>query len=318
MSTLEGRHTDLQFNKFVERKYEMKPAVPVPSATIVLTRKHQGEFQVYLLRRNKKSRFMGGYYVFPGGIVDDEDLDCRVWEARSDLGPEETLKRFGGNFSEIKPLGFCVAAIRETMEEAGILLAHGEKSIKDELEKIRALSASGNLSQGWFIERAVSLGWILEFSALSRWSHWITPELMKHRYNTRFFLATIPPGQECRPDTRETSDGLWISAEKGLAGNMKGEIPLSPPTLVTLHDLLKYPTFEALAKETKKHKRGEIIMPRLVPLEKTSVILEPWDPEYDSEKVEINQDRLPGAVLPVREPFSRLWCSKGIWKPISR
>ena len=295
----------------------MKLPVPIPSATIILTREHQGELQVYLLRRSKKSEFMGGYYVFPGGMIEDEDLDYRVWEAHSDIGPEEILKKFGGNFSAIKPLAFCVAAIRETMEEAGILLAYGEKSIKDELEKIRALSASGKLTQGWFMERAVSLEWTIAFSALSRWSHWITPELMKHRYDTRFFITTMPSGQECRPDLRETSDGLWISAEKGLSGNMKGEIPLSPPTLVTLHDLLKYPTVWALVKEANQHQWGEVIMPRLVPLDKNSVILEPWDPEYNSEKVEIDQDRLPGALLPVGEPFSRLWCSKGIWKPVS-
>jgi len=72
---------------------------------------------------------------------------------------------------------------------------------------------------------------------------------MKRRYDTRFFAAAKPSGQVCRPDGRETTHGLWISPEKGLAGNLSGEIPLNPAALITLHELLQYAKLQDLAKK---------------------------------------------------------------------
>ena len=103
---------------------------------------------------------------------------------------------------------------------------------------------------------------------------------MKPRYDTRFFVASLPPGQHCQPDARETTHGIWISPEKGLAGNLAGEIPLSPPTLITLHQFLKYPTLKALEKEAKIRQWGKVCLPRLVPLDQGTVIVEPWDSQY--------------------------------------
>jgi 8-oxo-dGTP pyrophosphatase MutT (NUDIX family) len=296
----------------------MIPAPPVPSATIILKREKGKEFEIYLLRRSSKSGFMGGYYVFPGGMTDAEDEDEGFWEAHGDLDSAAVNERFGGELFHTSPMAFLVSAIRETVEEAGVfLLASGKDKIPGELERIRHMRASGNLARGWFMAQALERDWRISFSALRRWSHWITPELMKRRYDTRFFIADMPAGQVCTPDAKETTHGLWMTPKEALDANMRGDIPLSPPTLVTLQSLLQYATGVDLDRALEIRHWGATIMPRLVPLEKTAVIVEPWDPDYHSEKIGIPTTDMSERVLPVGEPFSRLWLCEGIWKPVS-
>jgi len=139
---------------------------------------------------------------------------------------------------------------------------------------------------------------------------------MKRRFDTRFFLATMPADQYCRPDSRETVQGMWISPEEGLAGNLEGRIPLSPPTLVTLHDLLKYTVLKDLQTESGKRLWGQPILPRLVPLVKGVVIVEPWDPMYREKEIAISPDDLPNSIVPVGEPFSRIWYDGQLWRPV--
>jgi 8-oxo-dGTP pyrophosphatase MutT (NUDIX family) len=295
---------------------DIKQKFPVPAATVILTRQHTGELQVYLLKRSVKSGFMAGKYVFPGGTVDGEDAKFDLWKAHVDLDSNGLLRHLGGDLTEAEILAYAVAAIRETLEEAGVFLAHRHEETKQPLERICRLRMSGDLPKGWFIKSVASEDWTLAVSALSRWSHWITPELMKRRYDTRFFTACLPPGQQCQPDTRETTDGLWVSPEKGLAGNLAGQIPLSPPTLITLHELLKYPSLQDLERDTGNRQWGETYLPRLIPLDKGAVIIEPWDPQYNQEEIEINIDELKKSVLPVGKSFSRIWYHEGLWRPV--
>ncbi|MBS1239087.1 MAG: hydrolase, family [Deltaproteobacteria bacterium] len=95
---------------------------------------------------------------------------------------------------------------------------------------------------------------------------------------------------------RETTEGLWVSPQQALAGNLAGRIPLSPPTLVTLQELLNYPTLNTLRKGLEGRGWGEPIFPRLV---------------------RIDANKLPGSLLPAGVPFSRLWNEGGIWKPVA-
>jgi hypothetical protein len=142
---------------------------------------------------------------------------------------------------------------------------------------------------------------------------------MPRRFDTRFFVAALPEGQDGRPDMRETTEGLWVSPQQALAGNLAGRIPLSPPTLVTLHEFLKYPTLDALQGGLEGREWGEPIFPRLVVLGKGagSIIVEPWDPMYGREDLRIDANKLPGSLLPAGVPFSRLWNEGGIWKPVA-
>ena len=286
------------------------------AATVILARERAGRFQVYLLKRSSKSGFMAGNYVFPGGTLDTEDRDINLFKTHSDLDLNGIATRFGGDLTAEKALTFCVAAIRETLEEAGVFLACNDNNFAEKLEKACRLRLAANLSKDWFVKLVADAKWRLTLTALSRWSHWVTPELMKHRFDTRFFLASMPADQHCRPDSRETVQGLWISPEEGLAGNMDGTIPLSPPTLVTLHELLKYQSLKDLQTESRQRSWGQTISPRPVPLAKGAVIVQPWDPHYREKEISIALDELPTSIVPVGRPFSRIWYNGRLWRPV--
>ena len=277
---------------------------PKPAATLILARQHDSELQVYLLKRNVNSRFMAGKYVFPGGVLEPHDVDVDYWMAHVDLELTEVDEHLGNGLPRSLALAYGIAAIRETFEESGIMLA-GQSS--------PAINQGPHKS---FPELVESAGHTLKLSALSRWSHWVSPEQMHRRYDTRFFWAAKPAGQSCRPDLEEVVHGCWISPRKGLVANLRGEIPLSPPTLVTLHELLAYRDLDDLKKRTKERQWGELRLPRMVITKAATLIVEPWDHQYDQDHITFDAEALPKAVLPVGKPFSRLWQCDGIWKPV--
>lgn len=294
----------------------IKQSNPKPAATVILTREHAGELQVYLLKRAATSGFMAGNYVFPGGMVDAEDRNFQLWKDCVDLDRDEIVRQLGGRLSTEDALAFSVAAIRETLEEAGVFFAHPQKPSVGNLERIRKLRLTPNLPNDWLKALALSERWLLAISKLFPWSHWITPELMSRRFDTRFFLAKMPPDQVCHPDTRETTHGLWISPQEGLVGNLSGDMPLSPPTLITLHELLNYQDLDSLIKEAEIKQWGKPFLPRLIPLDRGAVIVEPWDSMYNQKEIQLNNDKLADTVLPVGESFSRIWYNDGIWRPV--
>ena len=292
------------------------PEIPRSAATVILIRPHRDEFQVYLLKRNENSGFMGGYYVFPGGTVDSEDHGAGIWQQHVDMAVEEMVLRLGGGMDIEDILAHGVAALRETFEEAGVLLVRQARQREDDLERICRRRSVGPLSRGWFRELIVSESWMLAFSRLKRWSHWITPELMKRRYDTRFFLTVLSGEQVCFPDRQETIHGLWVSPREGLMGNLDGRIPLSPPTLVTLYELSRYRRMRELENALESRNWGAALFPRLVPMQNGAVILEPWDPEHRQAVVTFDLQTLEKAVLPIEAPFSRIWLHKGIWRAV--
>jgi len=292
-------------------------ATPVPSATVILARQKDNHLQVYLLKRNSKSGFMAGKYVFPGGIVDPGDTDIDTWKNHLDLDAAQVGFRLGKTLPYEEILPYCVAAIRETFEESGVLFTKQFMQNTPIPEPLRLLRTSGEISPNWLAQHVAAGDDALAVSRLFCWAHWITPRRMKRRYDTRFFVAEMPAGQTCSPDKRETIHGIWVSPENGLAANLDQTIPLSPPTLVNLHKLLKFKTVDALKAEAARRPWGAPIMPRLIPLSGEAVILEPWDPMYSQEKVEIDTKSLPGKVLKAGEPFSRIWVHKDQCRPVS-
>lgn len=298
-------------------KNQQPPSVEaVPAATVILAREHQSALEVYLLKRNAKSGFMGGNYVFPGGILDPADGNLSVWQNHVDLAAERLCNRLGGGLSIEQIMAYGVAAIRETLEEAGVFFAARLNQGESDLKRVAGLRFRSEPTRGWFLNLIISEGWTLTLSALYRWSHWITPLLMKRRFDTRFFLAFMPPDQCCEPDSRETTDGRWISPAKALAANIDGEMPLSPPTMVVLQELLKYSTPTDLKKTAALRTWGPANMPRLIPLKKSAVLVEPWDAQYHQTKIEIDGDSLAKSLLPAGAPFSRIWYHEGLYRPI--
>jgi 8-oxo-dGTP pyrophosphatase MutT (NUDIX family) len=293
-----------------------KHAEILSAATVILTRERAGALQVYLLKRSPRSGFMAGYFVFPGGMVDSCDLQLEIYGHHCDLTPEEIASRFGPQLSAEQALAYCAAAIRETFEEAGVPLFGWNRPPAVDPQHINRLRLTAGLEKGWLLKLVAEGSCRLALSSLSRWSHWITPVLMKRRFDTRFFMADMPSDHFCRPDDRETVRGIWLGLGESLAENMAGRIPLSPPTLVTIHELLEYKNAKVLQAERRKRSWGAARLPRLVPLAKAAVIVQPWDPMYHQETITIDMESLPARVLPVGEPFSRVWCDNGIWKPI--
>lgn len=286
-----------------------------PASTVILSKEEREAFLVYLLRRSKKSGFFPGYYVFPGGSVDPEDRMDETWSLIADLNQVNWLKRFGGGMTKEEAFAYAVSAIRETFEEAGVLLIDQTDTMEQGLERLRARRRGEGLPRGWFRESIEAEGWPLTFSSIAPWTHWITPRLMRSHFDTRFFVAFMPTDQVCSPDDEEMVHGIWVSPRKGLEGNHSGEIPLSPPTLVTLHELLTYEKLSDLKREAETRSWGDARFPRLVPLKEGALILQPWDPMRYGE-VNVDTKKLEKMILPVGEPFSRLWLHEGIWRPV--
>jgi 8-oxo-dGTP pyrophosphatase MutT (NUDIX family) len=288
----------------------------LPAATLILVRQHRAKFQVYLLKRHAKSGFMAGHYVFPGGILDPADWRFDMWKGYVDLDSAGLTGRLGGGLTPEEIMAYAVAVIRELLEEAGIFLAKRLNQSEQDLSRIVRLRTLEDLPAEWFLNMVTAEGWTLALSALSRWSHWITPVRMKRRYDTRFFLAFLPPGQRCSPDHREITHGVWVSPQEALAGNLTGQIPLSPPTIVTLQEISKYPTFKDLKQEAQIRTWRTPFLPRLIALEKGLVLIEPWDAQYHQPHIEITAADLKNALLPAGDAFSRIWYDGRLYRPI--
>ena len=292
---------------------------PLPrAATLILVRQHAGELQTYLLRRSPNSRFMPGLFVFPGGLVEPADGDESFWTGRVDVSSSVLSTRLGGDLERSLALRNAIAAIRETFEEAGVLFVSAAGSGRAALKRMEERRRLERLPTDWLRQQVEAEGWILTLSALWPWAHWITPVGMPRRFDTRFFIAVLPGGQNGRPDLRETTEGIWIGASQALAQNMDGRTPLSPPTLVTLHELAGYTSLEHLEQGLQHRGWGEPIFPRLVSLGKGrgAILIEPWDPMYAQTDLRIGVDKLSERLLPVGALFSRLWNDGGVWKPV--
>ncbi|MDX9785597.1 MAG: hypothetical protein RBT11_02385 [Desulfobacterales bacterium] len=287
-----------------------------PSATIILTRPAAVGFEVYLLKRSARSRLMAGNYVFPGGMVDAIDGEAEKWLPHADMNVETISQHLGGGLDSREALAYGVAAIRETFEEAGVLLAHSNGSTSESLAQANRRREAGDFRPGWFHALISENAWCLELGRLNRWAHWVTPLEIKRRYDTRFFVADMPPDQTCLPDALETTHGIWVTPIEGLEANLSGRILLRPPTMVTLQALTKFNSHETLLREIANRPWGMPIQPRFIPLAEGGITIEPWDPEFEAEHIEIDPSRLGDKLLPVGADFSRVWQHQGVWRPV--
>ncbi|WP_457551707.1 NUDIX hydrolase [Desulfobacula sp.] len=286
------------------------------ASTVILVRQKNKRFEIYLLRRSTKSGFMGGLYVFPGGVADPEDFGIDAWAPHIDMSLDKIKNQLGGDAFPIEDIiGFSIAAIRETLEEAGVFIASGIGKTKKDFEGVCTFRLNRGLPKSWFRTKIMNQDWTLNFSSLGRWSHWITPKLMKKRFDTRFFIVFMPKDQACVPDNMETKHGIWLTPENALEQNLSAKVPLSPPTVVTLTQMLKFNDFNELKQGLQTRFWGDPIAPRLVPSTEGPVIIEPWDPLFDSnEKIDVSN--LSKKVLAPCSNFSRIWCDKDVWKPV--
>ena len=198
------------------------------AATVLLVRDEPrpeggSELQVFMVRRHAGSGFVGGHHVFPGGVVDAEDRDP-AW-----------AERCGGS---VDP--FAIAAVREVLEEAAILLARNRSTgtaVSMGSEDVGRLAKQVHSGAVGFLDACRREDLDLRVDDLIRWSHWITPEGEPRRYNTHFFVAVAPPDQEAIHDELELTEGKWSSPGDFLDQHRAGQIQMILPTVATLRSI---------------------------------------------------------------------------------
>lgn len=187
----------------------------LPAATVVLVRETSGE--VLLLLRHARHGFMANVWVFPGGRLDASDLD-----GQSPLGAD-------GIIGEAQLAPFARAALRETWEEAGLLLTDPPRiAAPDEARDQRAFAAASSDGPSSRASR---------FLKIEPFARWVTPPSEKRRFDTVFFLGLVPP-LEAVPDHGEVIEARWLHPAMALNEHRANRLALAPPTLVTLHSIL--------------------------------------------------------------------------------
>jgi 8-oxo-dGTP pyrophosphatase MutT (NUDIX family) len=258
------------------------PAVPSPAATLVLLRDRPGGgVECLLMRRHLQSKFAAGDFVFPGGKIeaDDNPEDAAAWCRGLDV--KDAARRLGLEPAPRTALGYWIGAIRETFEEAGLLLAvdaDGRDVRVDALrfaEHRRACQADNRAF--WTMVRAERLR--LATDRLAYFAHWITPEAQPLRFDTRFFAAPAPAGQQPSGDDYEMTDLKWLTAAEALAAQGRGEITLRNPTVKNLM-LFDGARSTAEALERVRDRPVRTILPRIVTEGGHRRVLLPGDPGY--------------------------------------
>ncbi|WP_405980021.1 NUDIX hydrolase [Streptomyces sp. NBC_00158] len=217
----------------------LTPVEPRRAATVMLLRDTPAGPAVHMLRRRSSMAFAGGAYAYPGGGVDPRDEDHRIGWA----GPGLDLwaERLGTDAATAQAI--VCGAVRETFEEAGVLLA-GETpdtvvgdTTGDDWEADREALVARELSFAEFLDRRKLL---LRSDLLGAWARWITPEFEPRRYDTWFFVAALPEGQRTRNASTEADRTVWIRPADAADGYDRGELLMMPPTISTLRSLEPY------------------------------------------------------------------------------
>ncbi|GAA2988378.1 NUDIX domain-containing protein [Actinokineospora diospyrosa] len=210
------------------------PVVPRDAATVMLVRDGATGLEVFLLRRVMGMAFAGGMTVFPGGGVDKRDADTTIrWHGEP---PSWWAARFRCDESLARAL--VCAAVRETFEESGVLLAgpDGAGVVSDTRPFHAARQALVDREYS-FAEFLAANDLVLRADLLRPWSNWVTPVPEPRRYDTRFFLASMPTGQQADGATTEAEDAIWQTPATAMSDWKTGSRALLPPTWMTLAEL---------------------------------------------------------------------------------
>jgi 8-oxo-dGTP pyrophosphatase MutT (NUDIX family) len=225
------------------------PAVPRDAATVMLLRPVPGggaghaaapgtlrDAEVYMLRRLQTMAFAAGAYVFPGGTVDESDSDGgHGW-----AGPAPADFAHALGLPPERAQALIRAAVRETFEECGVLLAGpsadtlASDTSGEDWQADRQALARGSLSLAELLTRR---GLLLRADLLRPWSRWITPEAESRRYDARFFTALLPPAQRAMGGTGEADQAAWLRPAAAITAAENGQLVLLPPTAITLREL---------------------------------------------------------------------------------
>jgi 8-oxo-dGTP pyrophosphatase MutT (NUDIX family) len=186
-----------------------------------------GRPEVWMLTRVSQMAFAPGASVFPGGRVDPDDSSL-PWSGRP-------ASAFAAEFdcSVVLAHALVGAAVRETFEETGVLLSVPAASLAHQQPDVE----DGRLT---FADLLIGDGLSIDAGALRSWGRWVTPDdpTTLRRYDTRFFVATLPDGAEAADLTRESTTAGWTTAAEALASWQRGERILVGPTVAMLASIV--------------------------------------------------------------------------------
>jgi len=284
---------------------------PRPAATVLVLRDgathSEAPLEVLLLRRSGKSGFMGGAFVFPGGKVDPADSAPELLATLDPSTYAPVIERWGPLADASAARALHVAALREVLEEVGLLLTTDETMTAPRTRDWRAVVAQPGLR--------------LDLGRLHPWAHWITPSAEPKRFDTWFFVAEAPrapeaghlAGAHARADEHEATELRWIRPADALSAAAEGTIFLPPPTFVCLQELAEHAT-TAHVLAAARTRALPPIMPRLhMGAEHLSILL-PWDAAYldaDGEGAPLQIHEVPAATA----RWSRLTLHGDRWQP---
>ncbi len=270
----------------MELNSEIPTAPPRDAATVVILRDGAQGLEVFLVKRHGLSDVLGGAYVFPGGKLDAADcapdthrhLDQDRAQLHAALGEPGTAPELAS--------GLFVAALRETYEEAGVLFAHGADAHTGAAADFHARVLSGSMR--------------LQTQAVHPWSRWITPRMpsvTNKRFDTRFFIAVLPPGQKAAHDNVEATESAWLRPRAALEQYWAREIELAPPQIMSLAHLARYST-AAEAMGQARSQLPPLIMPEAFQENDERIICYPGHPRHP----------VPARALP--GPLQLFWRNK--------
>ncbi|HXD42378.1 MAG TPA: NUDIX hydrolase [Ramlibacter sp.] len=229
--------------------HDLQAGIQVRSAaSVVMLRDGPCGLEVFLIKRHGLSEVLGGAHVFPGGKVDVSDMRL---DMQACLDAPAALLHAALNepqLDELSAAALYVAALREVFEETGVLYARGAGAPE-------AVSAGQLLREGLaFGDLLARMSLRLEASRLQPWSRWITPLIggvSRKRFDTRFFLASVPAGQMPRHDNHEATDSMWLSPRAALQQYWDGRMQLAPPQILGLAHLARHPDVSAALAQAR-------------------------------------------------------------------
>ena len=207
------------------------------AATVIILRDSPAGLEVFLVKRHGLSDVLGGAYVFPGGKLDESDL--QLAEA-THLDQSATQLHAALAEPDLKPdvaRGLFVAALREAFEECGVLFAHGAAQSHSQ-QLAQALQQGSGFNQV-----LADLQLRLQTNAVAPWSRWVTPKMpsiSSKRFDTRFFVAALPAGQIASHDNVETTQSVWLKPRTALEQYWSRDIEMAPPQIMTLAHLSRF------------------------------------------------------------------------------
>jgi 8-oxo-dGTP pyrophosphatase MutT (NUDIX family) len=211
-----------------------------------------GGIEVLMTRRRPEMQFLGGFLVFPGGGVENEDCSEKMLSLCRGLTRADAQKILGADIGPEMCLGHWVAAVRELFEETGIHFFVDENGMAPDVsqrdvaerlsEKRRALS-NGTFLLPRLLE---SEKLFCDLGRLTYLFHRITPEKYSVRFDTRFYLAALPDNQIPLISSEEVSESLWLTPQNAVDESASGNFPMMPPTLITLRTLAEHGSWQNL------------------------------------------------------------------------